>query len=54
MVFLTSRVEHVFLLDGGVQLQGQLRRGAQEGLNDGGAFEGVPVDGQHALRLADF
>lgn len=53
-IFLTSNVKHVLLLDGGVQLQCELRRGAQEGLDDGGAFEGVPVHGQDALRLAYF
>lgn len=52
-VFLTSDGEHVLLLDGGVQLQRELRRGAQERLDDGGAFEGVPVHGQDALRLAN-
>lgn len=52
-VFLTSDGEHVLLLDGGVQLQRELWRGAQERLDDGGAFEGVPVHGQDALRLAN-
>lgn len=45
--------EDVFLLDGGVQLQGELWRGAQEGLDDGRALEGVAVDSQLALRVAD-
>lgn len=53
-VFLTSDVKHVLLLDGGVQLQCELRRGAQKRLDDGGAFKGVPVHGQDALRLANF
>lgn len=53
-VILTSRRQHVLLLDGGVQLQRELRRGAQKGLDDGGAFEGVPVRGEGALRLAYF
>lgn len=47
-------MKHVLLLDGGVQLQCELRRGAQESLDDGGAFEGVPVHGQDALCLAYF
>ena len=50
---LTSHREEVFLLDGGVQLERQLRRGAQKRLDDRGALEGVPVSGQRALRLAD-
>lgn len=52
--FLTSDGKQVFLLDGGVQLQCELRRGAQESLDDGGAFEGIAVHGQDSLRLADF
>lgn len=31
-----------------------MRRGAQKGLDDCGAFEGVSVSGQGALRLSDF
>lgn len=48
-VILTSCREHVLLLDSGVQLESELRRGAQESLDDGGTFEGVPVHGQNAL-----
>lgn len=47
-------MDEVLLLDGGVQLQRQLGRGAQKGLDDRRAFEGVPVRGQIALRLSDF
>ncbi len=54
LVILTSCREKVFLLDGGVQLERQLRRGAQESLDDRGAFKSIPVSGQNALRLADF
>lgn len=53
-MILTSCREDVFLLDGGVQLERQLRRGAQKSLDDRGAFEGIPVRGQDALRLANF
>lgn len=53
-VSLTSDVRRVLLLDGGVQLQCELRRGAEESLDDGSAFECVPVHGQNALRLANF
>lgn len=52
--FLTSDGQQVLLLDGGVQLQRELRRGAQESLDDGRAFEGVPVHGQNALGLPYF
>lgn len=53
MQALTSQRHHVFLLDGGVELQRQLRGGAQESLDDCGALEGIPVCGQFAFRLAD-
>lgn len=53
LVILTSVGLGIFFLDGGVELERQLRCGAQERLNDCGAFEGVPVSRQVALRLAD-
>lgn len=53
-LILTSFIEYVFLLDGGVQLERQLRCGAQKSLDDRGAFEGISVSGEDALRLADF
>ena len=54
-IILTSdREEEVFLLDAGIQLKRQLRGGAQKRLDDCSAFEGIPVSGQDALRLADF
>lgn len=53
-ITLTSWREEVFLLDGGVQLERQLRRRAQKSLDDRDTFEGVPVSSQVALRLADF
>lgn len=53
-VILTSCREHVFLLDGGIQLERQLRCGAQKSLDDCSAFEGISVSGEDALRLAYF
>lgn len=49
---LTSGNRDVLLQDADVELEGELRGGAQEGLDDGHALEGVAVRGQPALRVA--
>lgn len=49
---LTSCNGDILLQDADVELQGELRGGAQEGLDDGHALEGVAVGGQPAHRVA--
>lgn len=49
---LTSAYGHRLLQDADVELQGQLGRRAQEGLDDWGAGEGRSVSEQFPLRLA--
>jgi len=49
---LTSGGRDVLLQDADVELEGELRRGAQEGLDDSHALEGVAVRGQPPLRVS--
>lgn len=53
-LFLTSPNGHILLQHTDVELQCELRGGAQEGLNDGGSSESGSVSHQLALGLPDF
>lgn len=48
----TSGGRDILLQDADVELDGELRRGAQEGLDDRHTLEGIAVRGQPPLRVA--